>query len=353
MITVLRWVFAILWLVLLVAGVGLFKQRLDRLELPQPELVAERKSQQEQRLELMNELDAAIGKDALLLRGFLLTGDEQTRDERQALWEKSIGPLREAMIELRLDLENEERLEQVRDLDELVAGVTELERAEAELVSVAFTARNQPALDIFQQELTKRDNAMRERLTTVLELERNAPAAPGRPELREFLARLRDQLTASMNDLDLYLRTGLDDYHQRFQGHYTQLQQTMPGLQQQLQLFSEEQTKAFNGFVPLFNEWQQQLPEVTTIRQRPDWNIALHILGQRVNPTLAVVLATNERLRQTQRRSISRARPKAGVEELRGQLDELRKTELLLVLCGAAGIIAVLLTLIPGRRQRQ
>ena len=124
-------------------------------------------------------------------------------------------------------------------------------------------------------------------------------------------------------------------------------------LQQQLQLFSEEQTKAFNGFVPLFNEWQQQLPEVTTIRQRPDWNIALHILGQRVNPTLAVVLATNERLRQTQRRSISRTRPKAGVEELRGQLDELRKTELLLVLCGAAGIIAVLLTLIPGRRQRQ
>ena len=52
MITVLRWLFAILWLALLVTGVGLFKQRLDRIELPRPEAAAERKSQQQQRLEL-------------------------------------------------------------------------------------------------------------------------------------------------------------------------------------------------------------------------------------------------------------------------------------------------------------
>jgi len=146
------------------------------------------------------------------LRGYLLTGDEQGKQNRAAMWSELDQTARE-FDRLAAGFTSPENKEIWSAAKVLIA---EFREAQAKAESVAFTADAYPATKLLSTEAAPLIATMFGEVTGMINEEETLEASPERKHLLKSLADVRGNLAAAGSQLRLYVASGEASDREKF-----------------------------------------------------------------------------------------------------------------------------------------
>jgi methyl-accepting chemotaxis protein len=219
------------------------------------------------------------------LRGYLLTGNTQGKQERAATWAE-LDRTSSEFERLSADLTSTEK-EIWAEAKRLIA---ELRAEQARAESVAFTADAYPATKMLSMEASPLVAAMFDQITRMIDEEEKLEATPERKRLLKTMADLRGNLAAAGSQLRLFVASGEAADRERFAKPLANFKAALGSLKTNAGLLTETQksyleaiAKAETAFAPL--------PErIFALREAPEWNAPVFILATQAAPRAAKIL---------------------------------------------------------------
>jgi len=232
------------------------------------------------------------------LRGYMLYEDPAYERDRRQVWQKRILPSLALLNELSATWTNPENLRRLEELNESIATFRALQ---GEIARTANTVENQPAVHLNTTEGMPLTSRMIEKLTEMIEIEKDMPATSERKRLLAVMGDVRDTLGLCIADIRAFLISGEAEYRTDFEAHWQANETHFSTLGSMLSLLTPEQRAAFDevreargGFAPL-------PVRMFEIRDGDRWDIANHTWNTRVLPVFEGITTDLEEMSHNQR----------------------------------------------------
>ena len=220
------------------------------------------------------------------LRGYLLTGDAQSKKERAETW----AELDKTAAELDRMAANFSNPQNRANWTEAKALIAEFRKAQAEAEAAAFEPTAYPATQLLSSEASPLIATMFGEVTKMINEEEGLEASVPRKRLLKTLADVRGNLAAAGSQLRLYVASGESADRDKFGPPYSNFKAALASVKTQQEHLTTTQRTAYDA-ITTASEAFAQLPErIFAIRQSPQWNTPVFILKTEAAPRAGKLL---------------------------------------------------------------
>jgi methyl-accepting chemotaxis protein len=220
------------------------------------------------------------------LRGYLLTGDAQAKQDRTEIW----AELDRTAAELDRMAANFGNAQSSANWIEAKALIAEFRKAQAEAEAVAFTPAAYPATQLLATEASPLIATMFGEVTKMINEEEGLEASAPRKRLLKMLADVRGNLAAAGSQLRLYVASGESADRDKFGAPYSNFKAALEAVKSQRGLLTATQQAAYDA-IAAASEAFAPLPErIFATRRSPQWNAPVFILKTEAAPRAAKLL---------------------------------------------------------------
>ncbi|MEZ8141985.1 MULTISPECIES: methyl-accepting chemotaxis protein [Enterovibrio] len=273
-------------LAILVAAVTLSSTRLTDVQHVEQELVGSTFSASL----ASHQLVAEVNKSLAILRGYLVLGNPEFKEERQAVWESIDKQLKV------LDSEIESEHQQMNGYKEKLATLTESLRqyraAQDDAERIAHTVDEQPAMKIYAQQGEPIVVELIDSINRLTSIERGLPATPKRKELLGLFAESSASFSLGLASIQSYLLSGDPAFKSTFSQQWTTNTILFDTLEEHKHLLTREQVRYYNDYAGYRDQFSPVVMQLFAVRDSDQWNMSQYLLGTKASPlaTLSLVL---------------------------------------------------------------
>ncbi len=229
------------------------------------------------------------------LRGWMLTGNEAFKTERDAVW-KDIAEKRAKMDELAAKWTSPDN---VKSWAEFQSTLDDFSAAQDKVEAIANTAAEQPATKMLVDEVAPLAATMVKSITTMIDAELAATEGAGdRVQLLGMMADVRGSLGLSLANIRAYLLTGDRKFVDNFETLWAKNTRRFDDLGRARHMMSPAQRTAFAEFSKSRAEFAPLPAEMFTTRGSEQWNMANYLLvteaAPRAERLLTILLGDKE-----------------------------------------------------------
>ncbi len=220
------------------------------------------------------------------LRGYLLTGNQQGKADRAAMWKELDATSAEIdrMVERFTNPENKRKWLEAKTL------LTEFRAAQEKAESIAFTPDAFPATKLLLTEAAPRADAMFAELSKMIDEEDRLEATAARKKMLKSLADARGNLAAGAAQLRMFLLSGDKANKDQFARHWKNVDTARKALGEQAALMSAAQKASYQVFLKAYDEFAPLPEKMFAIRESAQWNMPVHILVTEAAPRALKIL---------------------------------------------------------------
>ncbi|MBT6442263.1 MAG: methyl-accepting chemotaxis protein, partial [Alphaproteobacteria bacterium] len=236
---------------------------------------------------LVNDINASLAS----LRGWMLTGDENFKVERAAVWadiDETSAKL-DRLSQGWTDAKNVEKWAEDKNI------LAEFRIAQADVEAIANNADEQPATKLLVTEAAPRASVMVAAITQMIDLEGSVTMNIGNMESRRnllgIMADVRGTLGLGLASIRAYLLTGDDKFKASFDTLWAKNERRFGDLQAREHLFNDGQAKAFKEFSATRGEFAPLPAQMFEIRGSEKWNMANYTLITQAAPRANILMA--------------------------------------------------------------
>ena len=220
------------------------------------------------------------------LRGYLLTGDSNGKQNRAAMWTELDQTAKDfdRLAEGFTDPANKAIWSEAKAL------IAEFRLAQAKAESIAFTPEAYPATKLLSSDAAPLIATMFGEVTRMINEEETLEANAERKHLLKTLADVRGNLAAAGSQLRLYVASGEKADREKFDQPLKNFKAALASVGTQGNLLTATQKTAFDVLAKA-NEAFAPLPEkIFSIRQSPQWNAPVFVLTTEAAPQALKIL---------------------------------------------------------------
>lgn len=220
------------------------------------------------------------------LRGYLLTGDQEGKKNRTAMWIELDRTMQEfdRMAADFTDPANKAIWNEAKSL------IGELRAAQEKAESLAFTPEAYPATKILSSEVSPLVATMFSEITRMINEEESMEASVERKRMLKTMADVRGNLAAAGSQLRLYVASGEASDREKFAQPLANFKAALSQASAKRDLLSPTQQASLDAIAKA-NEAFGPLPaRIFAIRQSPEWNTPVFILATEAAPRAAKIL---------------------------------------------------------------
>ena len=228
------------------------------------------------------------------LRGWMITGNEKFKIERNIVWE-NIAEQRASMDKLSQTWTVPANVEKWKGFK---ITLDEFEIAQQKVEDMANSANEQPALKMLIDEAAPRAGVMATAITKMIDIEANLEATPSRKALLGMMADVRGTLGLSLANIRALILTGDQKFRDNFDILWAKNDRRFNDLTKNSGLLTRAQRSAFADFTAKRAEFVTLPEQMFDIRQSDQWNMANYLLVKEAAPradALMTILAGEQK----------------------------------------------------------
>ncbi len=215
------------------------------------------------------------------LRGWMLLGKSNFKDERSKAWSEEIEPAFSEMSRLSAHWTDKKNIAR---LSEIKSYLDEFRGAQEEIENIANSPENTPATKILLVEAAPRAKIIVQKITEMIDLEKSLPATAERKDLLGIMADVRGTMGLSLANIRAFLLTGDAQFKNNFDRLWVKNTKRFEDLSQKSHLLGVKQLDAFKTLKENREEFRSLPPEMFQKRGGDEWNLANFWLGTRAAP---------------------------------------------------------------------
>jgi methyl-accepting chemotaxis protein len=220
------------------------------------------------------------------LRGYLLTGNEQTKAERAAAWKN----LDETAASFDKMAERFTNPENTRKWSEAKGLLQEFHAAQDKAEAVAFTDDAFPATKLLVTQAAPLVGKMFAEITKMINEEESLEATPERKQLLKNMADVRGNLAASAAQLRMFLLSGDKTSKDEFLRVSDVFKVAIESLRSKQALLTPSQAISFAAVLEAREEFEPLPAQIIAVRESPSWNVPVHTLTTEAAPRAGKIL---------------------------------------------------------------
>ena len=220
------------------------------------------------------------------LRGYLLTGDPQGKQDRAATWAE-LDRTSAEFDRPAADFTNYENKQMWAEAKTLIG---ELRAVQARAESVAFTPDAYPATKMLSTEAAPLIAAMFDQITRMIDEEEKLEASPERKRLLKTMADVRGNLAAAGSQLRLYAASGEAADRDKFAAPLANFRAALALLKTNEGLLTATQKTYFEAIAKAEAAFAPMPDRIFALRRSPEWNAPVFILTSEAAPRAARIL---------------------------------------------------------------
>lgn len=220
------------------------------------------------------------------LRGYLLTGNQQGKLDRAAMWielDKTAADL-DRMAERFTNPDNK------RMWSEVKAILAEFRLAQGKAEAIAFTPDAYPATRLLTTEVAPRAEQIMREITKMIDEEQSLEASVGRKQLLKSMADVRGNFSAAVGQLRLFLLSGNTDDKSKFTQPWSNFQRAIERLVAQQALLTQTQDESLQIVAKAREELSPLPDKIFAIRESAEWNMPVYIMSTEAAPRALKIL---------------------------------------------------------------
>jgi len=225
---------------------------------------------------MLNSINASLAT----LRGFMLTGHQNFKDDRAQVWSE-IAQTRTKIDSLATNWTNPTNVEK---WEEFKFTLEEFKVAQAEVETLVQTEDELPATKILVNDAVPLASTLISSITEIIMLERNLPATIERKELLGVMADIRGSTASGLANTRAFLLTGDPLFKKKFNDAWTHNTKSFVQLQESQALLSPEQSTSFTRFVEARAMFAPLPDKMFDIRGSEQGNMANYLLVTEAAP---------------------------------------------------------------------
>ena len=220
------------------------------------------------------------------LRGYLLTGNAQSKLDRLAMW-KEMDTTIAAFDEMAAHFTNPENK---RKWEEAKALLAEFRAAQDKAEAIAFTPDAYPATKLLVTEAGPRAEAIFSEITRMINEEEGLEATPERKRLLKAMADTRGNFAAAVAQLRMYLLTGDQADKDKFVRPWELFDKGYTAVGAKKELLTPSQSASFEKITKARGEFAPLYEKMFAIRESASWNTPVSILVSEAAPRALKIL---------------------------------------------------------------
>ncbi|MEZ5669339.1 MAG: methyl-accepting chemotaxis protein [Alphaproteobacteria bacterium] len=220
------------------------------------------------------------------LRGWMLTGKDNFRTERGAVW-ADIDQTIATMDRLSADWTNPQNVELWAEAKPILEA---FRAAQAQVEAIANTPDELPATQILVTEAAPLAGNMIAQITAMIDAEASEPSTPERKALLLAMADVRGSLAMSLANIRAYLLSGNADFRAQFDRTWSTNQTRFEALATMRSLMTADQRAAFDSFSADREAFVPLPGRMFEIRGSDRWNEAQYLLITEAAPRAGALL---------------------------------------------------------------
>ena len=220
------------------------------------------------------------------LRGYLLTGNPQGKNDRAAMWKEldATSASFDGKAERFTNPANKKMWSDAKSL------LQEFRTAQDKAESVAFTPDAFPATKLLLNEAAPQAAIIFDEITKVIDIEEGLEATADRKRLLKTMADLRGNFAAAAAQLRMFLLSGdkanKDEYARLAEAY----QRAYASLNNQRALLTSGQKTSFDNLTKAYNVFAPMPAKMFEIRESAQWNVPVHLLVTEAAPRALKIL---------------------------------------------------------------
>ncbi len=220
------------------------------------------------------------------LRGYLLTGNPQGKNDRAAMWKEldATSSSFDAKAERFTNPANKKMWADAKAL------LQEFRSAQDRAESVAFTPDAYPATKLMLTEAAPQAAVIFGEITKIIDLEENLDATADRKRLLKTMADLRGNFAAATAQLRMFLLSGDKANKEEYARLADAFQRAFTSLNNQRALLTSAQKASFDNLAKAYAAFAPMPAKMFELRESPQWNMPVHVLATEAAPRALKIL---------------------------------------------------------------
>lgn len=232
-------------------------------------------------LGLVNNINSSLAA----LRGWMITGGQNFKVERAAIW-ADIDRITVDLDKLSATWTNPKNVENWENFKSVLA---EFRTAQKTVEDIAKSKDEQPATKILVEAAAPQAATMVAEITNILNAEAALPATAERKELFAMMADIRGTTARGLANIRAFLLTGDDIFHQRFNVMWKKNKVRFAQLKARRDELSPTQQGSFEKFDVARAAFLPLPAQMFSIRGSEKWNMATYLLVKEAAPRAAAL----------------------------------------------------------------
>ncbi|ARQ01829.1 methyl-accepting chemotaxis protein [Pseudorhodoplanes sinuspersici] len=220
------------------------------------------------------------------LRGYLLTGNPQGKNDRAAMWKEldATSASFDAKAERFTNPANKKMWAEAKSL------LQEFRAAQDKAESVAFTPDAFPATRLLLNEAAPQAAIIFGAITKMIDIEEGLEATVDRKRLLKTMADLRGNFAAAAAQLRMFLLSGDKANKDEYARLAETYQRAYSSLNNQRALLTPSQKTSFDNLTNAYNVFSPLPAKMFEIRESAQWNVPVHLLATEAAPRALKIL---------------------------------------------------------------
>jgi methyl-accepting chemotaxis protein len=220
------------------------------------------------------------------LRGYLLTGNPQSKFDRIAMWKEldtTVGVFDGKATQF-TNPENRRKWAEAKVL------LAEFRTAQDKAEAIAFTPDAYPATKLLTTEAGPRAELIFSEITRMINEEEGLEATPDRKRLLKAMADARGNFAAATAQLRMYLLSGEKSEREKFTKPWELFEKGFGAVSAQKPLLTATQMASFDKITRARGEFAPLSERMFSLRESPNWNAPVEILVTEAAPRALKIL---------------------------------------------------------------
>ncbi|MBC8550927.1 MAG: methyl-accepting chemotaxis protein [Candidatus Brocadiales bacterium] len=223
-----------------------------------------------------------INHSLAALRGWIILGKDNFKDERAKAWSAEIESAMTDMNKFALNWTNPKNIERLKIIE---ANLLNFKKYQQEIESIAQSIDNTPAVKILFEDAAPKAAIMVSNITRLIDLEVAQAATADRKALLGMMADVRGTTGLALANIRAYLLSGNEKFKTKFDKLWAKNIRRFGDLSDNAALLTLEQAEAFAAFSSAREKFSPLPPMMFEIRGGKEWNLANLWLGTKAAPT--------------------------------------------------------------------
>ena len=223
-----------------------------------------------------------INHSLAALRGWIILGKDNFKDERAKAWSEEIEPAMADMNKFALNWTNPKNIERLKVIEK---NLLDFKKYQNEIEDIAQTVDNTPAMKILFEDAAPKASIMVSNITRLIDLEADQAATADRKALLGMMADVRGTTGLALANIRAYLLSGDEKFKAEFDKLWAKNIRRFGDLSDNAVLLTPEQAEAFAAFSSARDEFSPLPLKMFESRGSKEWNLANLWLGTKAAPT--------------------------------------------------------------------